>query len=71
MGRRFLSMTGGFDAFVRVRFNGWGATAFDSLDTMLFMGLEEEYKHALEIVRKADLSTAEVSRTSHLRFEIF
>ncbi|KAH9479527.1 Mannosyl-oligosaccharide alpha-1,2-mannosidase IA [Psilocybe cubensis] len=40
-------------------FNGWGATAFDSLDTMLLMGLDDEYKHALDIVKKADLSRAE------------
>ncbi|KAF8159581.1 glycoside hydrolase family 47 protein [Crassisporium funariophilum] len=40
-------------------FNGWGVTAFDSLDTMLLMGLEEEFQRALEIVKSADFSQAE------------
>ena len=35
-----------------VRFNGWGVTAFDSLDTMILLGFDEEFKRALELVRK-------------------
>ncbi|EKM81658.1 hypothetical protein AGABI1DRAFT_54540 [Agaricus bisporus var. burnettii JB137-S8] len=41
--------------------NGWGLTAFDSLDTMLIMGLDEEYEHGLSVVRQANFS---VSRSS-------
>jgi len=41
-------------------FNGWGVTAFDSLDTMLLMGLKDEYASALEIVRQANFSTSTV-----------
>lgn len=35
-------------------------TAFDSLDTMLLMGLSEEYEKAIEIVKGVDFSKAEV-----------
>lgn len=33
------------------RFNGWGVTAFDSLDTMILLGFDEEFKRALELVK--------------------
>lgn len=42
-------------------FNGWGVTAFDALDTMLMMDLKDEYQRALNIVRKADFTTSQVS----------
>ncbi|KII87481.1 glycoside hydrolase family 47 protein [Plicaturopsis crispa FD-325 SS-3] len=34
-------------------FNAWGVTLFDSLDTMLMMGLQDEFKRALPRVQKA------------------
>ncbi|GAA5977117.1 hypothetical protein JCM11641_001306 [Rhodosporidiobolus odoratus] len=37
-------------------FNGWGATIFDSLDTLLIMDLKEEYHLAREHVAKVDFS---------------
>ncbi|ORY90819.1 glycoside hydrolase [Leucosporidium creatinivorum] len=37
-------------------FNGWSATIFDSLDTLLLMGLEEEYLLAREHVTQVDFS---------------
>ncbi|KAH7922317.1 glycoside hydrolase family 47 protein [Leucogyrophana mollusca] len=37
-------------------FNGWGVTAVDSLDTMLLMGLQEEYKRALPMVQQSNFS---------------
>lgn len=37
-------------------FNGWGVTAVDALDTMLLMGLEDEYKRALSIVNIANFT---------------
>ncbi|KAF9446193.1 glycoside hydrolase family 47 protein [Macrolepiota fuliginosa MF-IS2] len=40
-------------------FNGWGVTAFDSLDTMLIMGLEDEYQKGLGVVRQANFSMAQ------------
>lgn len=40
--------------------NGWGLTAFDSLDTMLIMGLDEEYEHGLSVVRQANFSVSRV-----------
>ncbi|KAI7853781.1 glycoside hydrolase [Circinella umbellata] len=44
--------------------NGWGASIFDGLDTMLIMGLEEEYQEALEHVKNVDwYSTTEPSKT--------
>ncbi|KIY52582.1 glycoside hydrolase family 47 protein [Fistulina hepatica ATCC 64428] len=30
-------------------FNGWGVSAFDGMDTMLLMGLDEQYQHALKL----------------------
>ncbi|KAI0782674.1 glycoside hydrolase [Abortiporus biennis] len=33
-------------------FNGWGVTAVDAIDTMLFMKLDKHYEQALEIVSK-------------------
>jgi acyl carrier protein len=41
-------------------FNGWGLTAFDSLDTMLIMGLEDEYQKGLDVVKQANLSVSQV-----------
>lgn len=31
--------------------NGWGATIIDGLDTMIIMGLEDEYKQALDFIK--------------------
>ncbi|KLT38348.1 seven-hairpin glycosidase [Cutaneotrichosporon oleaginosum] len=33
-------------------FNGWGASIIDTLDTLLIMGLEEEYNHARPFVNQ-------------------
>ncbi|EIW79097.1 glycoside hydrolase family 47 protein [Coniophora puteana RWD-64-598 SS2] len=38
------------------KFNGWGVTAVDSLDTMLLMGLNEEFERALPIVQNSNYS---------------
>ncbi|KAI9498280.1 glycoside hydrolase [Zychaea mexicana] len=44
--------------------NGWGASIFDGLDTIIIMGLEEEYHQALEHVENVDWnSTKEPSKT--------
>ncbi|KAF9006011.1 glycoside hydrolase family 47 protein [Cyathus striatus] len=40
-------------------FNGWGLTIFDSLDTMLLMGLQEEFDRALPFVEQANFSISE------------
>ncbi|GBE86241.1 seven-hairpin glycosidase [Sparassis crispa] len=37
-------------------FNGWGVTAFDSLDTMILMGLDNEFTRALLLVEKASFT---------------
>ncbi|KAG9220455.1 hypothetical protein CCMSSC00406_0003911 [Pleurotus cornucopiae] len=37
-------------------FNGWGVTLVDSLDTMLLMGLNDEFTRALAVVEKADFA---------------
>ncbi|KAG2213585.1 hypothetical protein INT46_002737, partial [Mucor plumbeus] len=34
--------------------NGWGASIFDALDTMLIMGLEEDYQRAFDHVKDVD-----------------
>jgi hypothetical protein len=45
-------------------FNGWGVTMFDSLDTMLLMGLEDEFRRALPLVNRTDFSIADVRHFS-------
>ncbi|KAH6916039.1 mannosidase [Coprinopsis sp. MPI-PUGE-AT-0042] len=35
-------------------YNGWGVTAFDSLDTLYLLGLEDEYNRALKLVERVD-----------------
>lgn len=34
--------------------NGWGLTIVDSLDTMLLMGLDEEFEKGMEFVHALD-----------------
>ena len=42
-------------------FNGWGVTPVDSLDTMLLMGLEDEFTRALPVISHANFSLPSVS----------
>ena len=42
-------------------FNGWGVTAIDSLDTMLLMGLEDEYTRAMPMISHSNFSLPSVS----------
>ncbi|GAA6044143.1 hypothetical protein JCM8097_002794 [Rhodosporidiobolus ruineniae] len=37
-------------------FNGWGATVFDALDTLLLMGLKDDYLHARRHIAAVDFS---------------
>ncbi|KAF8552304.1 glycoside hydrolase family 47 protein [Imleria badia] len=37
-------------------FNGWGVTPMDSLDTMLLMGLQDEYTRALPVISNTNFS---------------
>lgn len=37
-------------------FNGWGVTVVDSLDTMLLMGLKDEYSRAIPMITAANFS---------------
>jgi mannosyl-oligosaccharide alpha-1,2-mannosidase len=48
-------ITGSF----KTPFCGWAATLVDSLDTMLIMGLHEEFEEALEEVSKIDFTGTE------------
>ncbi|KAF5355355.1 hypothetical protein D9758_006099 [Tetrapyrgos nigripes] len=48
-------LTGGYQD----NFNGWGVTLFDSLDTMLLLGFQNEYKRALPIVERATFELPE------------
>ncbi|KAE9399903.1 glycoside hydrolase family 47 protein [Gymnopus androsaceus JB14] len=43
----------------RDNFNGWGVTMYDSLDTMLLMGLEDEYNRAIPFIEKTEFSLPE------------
>ncbi|KAJ5216978.1 Class I alpha-mannosidase [Penicillium chermesinum] len=38
-------------------FSGWGATLVDSLDSLVIMGLEDEFKLALEAIEQIDFTT--------------
>lgn len=40
-------------------FNGWGATVVDALDTLWVMGLEEEFRLAIEHVKSIDFTTSD------------
>ncbi|PHZ07703.1 seven-hairpin glycosidase [Rhizopus microsporus ATCC 52813] len=46
--------------------NGWGATLVDGLDTMLIMGLEDQYEESLDFLRTVDFT---VSKTPSKGFE--
>jgi mannosyl-oligosaccharide alpha-1,2-mannosidase len=37
------------------RYGGWGATLFDSLDTLLIMGMSDEYSEAIEAALSVDI----------------
>ncbi|GLB38849.1 putative glycosyl hydrolase 47 family protein [Lyophyllum shimeji] len=39
------------------KFNGWGVTLLDSLDTMWMMGLEEEFAEAVQVVAAQNFTT--------------
>ena len=36
------------------QYNGWGVTAFDSLDTLYLLGMKDEYNRALKLVEQAN-----------------
>ncbi|KAL9709439.1 hypothetical protein Ac2012v2_007174 [Leucoagaricus gongylophorus] len=36
------------------KFNGWGVTLYDSLDTMWIMDLKDEFHHALQLISKQE-----------------
>lgn len=44
-------------------FGGWAATLVDSLDSLLIMGLTDEFEKALEVVEQIDFHTTE---TKHI-----
>lgn len=37
-------------------FNGWGVSIFDSLDTMLLMDLDDEFRRAVSHVERAEFT---------------
>jgi mannosyl-oligosaccharide alpha-1,2-mannosidase len=41
--------------------NGWGATIFDAMDTMLVMGLTDDYQEAVRFVETVDFSKSKVA----------
>ncbi|PCH44101.1 glycoside hydrolase family 47 protein [Wolfiporia cocos MD-104 SS10] len=52
-------------------FNGWGVTLFDSLDTMILMGLNDEFARALPIVEQADFIPSPHVTNSHRGYAPF
>jgi mannosyl-oligosaccharide alpha-1,2-mannosidase len=51
-------VTGGF----KNSFGQRGATLVDALDTLIIMGLKEEFYHAIHAIKKIDFTTAGVAR---------
>lgn len=49
------------------RFNGWGVTLYDSLDTMWIMDLKDEFHHALQLISKQEFLPSTVS-LCHITF---
>lgn len=49
--------------------NGWGATVFDALDTMLVMGLDSYYEDAINFVSTVDFSQSKVQNETVSVFE--
>ncbi|KAH9921692.1 seven-hairpin glycosidase [Epithele typhae] len=58
----YLRYAAGFDELKPLslrainNFNGWNVSMYDSLDTMLLMGLHEEFSDALSVIEDADFS---------------
>ena len=44
------------------RYNGWGVTIFDSLDTMWIMGLQDEFKEAVDGIRDLQFLATKVNK---------
>ena len=44
------------------RYNGWGVTLFDSLDTMWIMGLKDEFTEAVDSIRDLQFHATKVKQ---------
>ena len=47
-------------SYLRRSFTGWGVSAFDSLDTMLLMSLDDEFADAISLVEHTAFQMEEV-----------
>ncbi|KAI0730937.1 seven-hairpin glycosidase [Earliella scabrosa] len=67
----YLKYANGFDELRPLsntgtnNFNGWNVTMYDSLDTMLLMGLHEEFAAALPIIEKGSFNQVVNSKYPH------
>ncbi|KAH9839937.1 glycoside hydrolase [Rhodofomes roseus] len=52
-------------------FNGWGVSLFDSLDTMIMMGLNDEFARALPVVSRATFETNAPVTNRHVGYAPF
>ena len=48
--------------FLNKRYNGWGVTLFDSLDTLWIMGLRDEFADAVDDIRDQRFHATKVSQ---------
>lgn len=46
--------------YTNSRFNGWGVTVYDSLDTMWIMGLGEEFAEAVLSIKDQQFNVTKV-----------
>lgn len=54
----------------RDSFGGWGATLVDNLDTLLIMGLDEEFERAVDALAEVDFRPESASQITLNMFEI-
>ncbi|KAI0734035.1 glycoside hydrolase [Fomitopsis betulina] len=52
-------------------FNGWGVTLFDSLDTMIMMGLNDEFARSLPVISRATFETTTPVTNRHKGYAPF
>lgn len=46
----------------RTTFAGWAATLIDALDTLVIMGMEDEFQHALHALERIDFTTGDATQ---------
>ena len=64
----FLSLLPFVPLIFYIRYNGWGVTLFDSLDTLWIMGLWDEFSEPGNLIRDFQFHATRVSQTNYKIF---